>query len=87
MIPVKIISFEEALKAGLTNERGSGIAAAGFVGREENGKQIVSEKTILKANGEIELVFMSDERKEYFKKKGNLQEYLKQFKKIPRGIK
>ncbi len=84
---VKIISVEEAIKIGLTTEKGSGAVAAGFVGREENGKQIVSEKTIIKANGETELVFMSEERKEDFKREGTLKDYVSQFKKIPENVK
>lgn len=87
MIPIKIISVKEAIKAGLTNEKGFGVVAAGVVVREENGKQTVSEKTIIKANGEIELVFMSEERKAEFKREGTLKDYVSQFKKIPENVK
>ena len=83
----KIISFEEAKKAGLTNEKGSGVVAAGFVERKENGKIIKVEKTIIRGDGSIELEFMSEERKQELKSRRQFSAYIKQFNKIPEGLK
>ena len=84
---IKIISFQQAEKLGLTN-KGSGIAAATFVGKKEKDGTITKvEKINIKVNGEKELEFMSDERKEDFKKQGTLKEYIKQFNKIPENVK
>ena len=91
MIPIKIISKEEAVKLGLTEEktdRGLGFIAASCVGKKEKDGSITEvERVLLKANGDKELVFISEERKADFKNKGMLKDYIKQFKKIPENVK
>jgi len=89
MIPVKIISFDEAKRIGLTNDKtGFGIAGAGFVGKKEsNGKITPHEKTIIRNNGEMELVFMDKERMQDLKGRRRFSAYLKQFDKIPKEVK
>lgn len=83
----KILSPEEAEELGLKRASaiiGQSVVMAGKT-KEDPGK--IVEKQIMRENGEKELVFMAEERKAYFKKKGNFEEYIGQFKKIPRGIK
>jgi len=84
MIPVKIISFEEALKQGLTKveqeKRGLGVVAAGCVMNKKTGE--IVQKSIVKDDGTHELVHMTDERKKFLKDAGVYEEHLEQFGKI-----
>ena len=60
----------------------------GIVVRGGDGKpERILEKHIIKENGDKELLFMSDERKEDFKRKNTLKDYVKQFKKIAENVK
>ena len=79
----KILSPIQAEELGLKKPRNA-IIGVGTVGGE---KEEISERQIIRENGEIELIFMSKERKAYFKNKGNFIEYIKQFNKIPKGLK
>jgi len=91
MIPIKIITREEAVRFGLTEDQedtGSGDSGALCVGKKESdGSVTIVEKSIFKKNGEKELIFMTEERKAHFKRKGSLKKYIKQFKKIPKNVK
>ena len=82
MIPTKIITLEEARKMGLSST-GSGIAGAGYVMTGKDGeKGTVIEKTLLKEDGTIELVFMDENRKRQMIERNKLGTYLDQFNKI-----
>lgn len=91
MIPVKIMTFEEAKNAGLANEgsdfKGESVMGAMCVaGAGPDKKVILLEKYFLKTNGEKELVFMHKDRMEDLKKKeGRFEEYINQFETI-KGI-
>lgn len=93
MIPVKIITFEEAKKKGLTDEgkdlSGEGICGIMCVAKKEKklgAKEIFLEKYILRKNGKKELLFMHlDRMKDLKKKKDRFKKYMNQFNKI-KGI-
>lgn len=83
MIPVKIITKEEAIKIGLAeDEKGYGVAAAGTMVKRKIDKsepEIILEKTIIRINGTKEITFMHDERKKQLKDQNKLAKYLDQF--------
>ena len=83
----KILSPKQAEELGL--KRPSAIVGRSVVmvgdSKDDPGRKI--EEQLIRENGEKELIFMSKERKAYFKNKGNFKEYIKQFSKIPRGVK
>lgn len=91
MIRAKVLSQQEAERLGLkklTKKSGLGIKGVGCViqGKEgEEGK--LMEEIILWENRSLELVFMDPERKKELKSRRQFSNYLKQFKKIPRGLK
>ena len=87
MIPLKIISLEEAKRLGLTGnkqiEKGNSVFGTMVVMKKnDNNPDELMEKSIIKENGKRELIFIHKERKEYFKKKKNFEDYLNQFEKI-----
>jgi len=89
MIPVKIITFKEAKKQGLTNDgedlSGEGIAGAMCSAKKEKkpgAKEIFLEKYIVKNNGKKELIFLHDDLRDEKSKRGELFNYLNQFNKI-----
>ncbi|HEY0090416.1 MAG TPA: hypothetical protein VGB37_16320 [Candidatus Lokiarchaeia archaeon] len=84
MIPVKIISKKEAIKLGLAKREGEAVSiAASFVASKgPDGKEIIVEKSILKLNGEKEIIFISEDRKKDLLKQEEFENYLNQFNKI-----
>jgi hypothetical protein len=71
IIPVKIITFNEALKLGLTKREN--IAAAGFVTGGKIGEPpIIMEKTLLKEDGTMELIFIHEDRKKELNERNEL---------------
>ena len=89
MIPIKIISKEEAVSKGLANyendERGEGVAGAGWIATGKKGSKIpdkILEKVLFKKNGKKELVFMHEDRKKEMIERNKLPNYLDQFDKI-----
>jgi len=92
MIPIKLISKEQAIKLGLEKnpkkQKGKSGFGIGIIVQGGDGKpERIIEKHLIKQNGEKELIFMSNERKADFKNKGNLKDYVKQFKKVPENVK
>lgn len=83
MIPIKIITFEEAVRLGLTEKPGEAIVAVGIVvtGKEGEEPRMV-EKILLRSDGKKDMEFMSDDRKKQIDKQGELADYLNQFEKI-----
>ena len=87
MIPVKIISINEARAKGL-------ISSKSFSGTENMGAIIIAkknpigpdeimEKYIMNSNNELELKFMHKNRMKYLKsKKDNFEKYMNQFKTV-----
>lgn len=87
MIPVEIITKEEAIVLGILtydDKSGEAIAGAGCIASGKIGQapDKFLEKVIFKKNGEKELIFMHEERKEELKKRNQLANYLNQFDKI-----
>jgi len=88
MIPVKIITPEEAKAKGLTSDKkmpiGDGIAGAMVVMKKnKEGPDELVEKYVMKTNKEMELKFMHKDRVKYLKRnKGNFEKYMNQFKTI-----
>ncbi len=86
MIPIKIISREEAVRLGMAEEKenkGEGVVMAGVVAKKEKDGSITEvERSIIKANGDKELVFMKEERRIDLDSRGDFLKYLDQFKKI-----
>lgn len=91
MIPARILTSEEAEKLGLkkpAEKSGFGINGVGCIVKGKQGEEgKLMEETILMENGDLELVFMDSERKNELKSRRQFAGYLKQFKKIPRGLK
>ena len=92
MIPVKIISKEEAIKKGLTKNQkqqmGRGFKGCGMVVTKEDGKkEELMETFIIDKNDKKILTFMDDKRKQELKKHRGFSKYIKQFDEIPRGLK
>lgn len=87
MIRAKIITSKQAEKLGL-KKSGFGIKAIGCIVQGKHGeKGKLMEQMILKENEEVELIFMDPERKKELKEREQFDDYLKQFKKIPEGLK
>ena len=83
MIPIKLISIDEARRLGLEEKPGEAIVAVGIVVTGKEGQEpIMVERTILRMNGKKELEFMSDDRKKMIDNQGELANYLDQFEKI-----
>lgn len=87
MIPIKIISVEEARAKGLTenkqSDKGNSVCGAMVIGStDKDGNDKITEKYFIKTNGKKELVFMAEERKQEMKDKGNFEDYLDQFETI-----
>ncbi|MBU1136465.1 MAG: hypothetical protein KJ559_03070 [Nanoarchaeota archaeon] len=91
MIPVKILTSEEAERLGLkkpTKKSGFGIKGVGCVVQGKHGGEgKLMEEIILRENGDLELVFMDPEREKELKSRRQFTGYLKQFTKIPEGLK
>jgi len=94
MIPAKIITREEAVKLGLTEERketGIGFVAAGTVVEGKYGKKgqhlkgTIMEKHELMPDGKNKLIYMHQRRKKEIENRGILADYLNQFQ-IINGI-
>lgn len=88
MIPIKIITKEQAIKIGLAKKSktsGGSVMGVGGVIREDESGETTMETQIFR-DGSNELIFMHPERKEYLKKTNALKGYLKQFKKIPEEL-
>jgi len=85
MIPIKIITREEAKRLGLTEDKGSGGRTAILVGGVVEGKigekGTMVERTVFH-EGNHELIFMDEKRKKQLNDKGQLADYLNQFHKI-----
>jgi len=91
MIPVKILTTKQAEKLGLTKpikkHKGKGFIGVGIVvsgGKNKPNK--LMEKSIIE-NNKKELVFIDTERIKKLKAKRQFSAYMKQFDKIPRGVK
>ena len=88
MIPVKIISKEQSVKLGIVENnqeevKGGGVVAVSVVGKkEEDGSVTEVERINIKANGDKELIFMTEERRADLDSRGGFLKYLNQFKKI-----
>lgn len=88
MIPVKILTREEAVKLGLASEeedldRGNSIVGGGGVAEKgPDGKEVLLETSILRANGKREIIFMHEKRKNKMKDKGHLAKYVENFEKV-----
>lgn len=88
MIPVNIISFEDAKSKGLASDnnnlRGESVAGAMVVMKKnDEGPDELMEKYVMKANKELELKFMHKDRMNQLKKrKGSFEKYMNQFKTI-----
>ncbi len=92
MIPAKIISKEEAVMAGLAKNKkqktGKGTIGGGVVVQvNPDGKEEEMETFIINENDEKILTFMHKKRAQVLKKKRQFSAYIKQFDKIPRGLK
>jgi len=82
----KILSPKQAEELGLKKPSIVGQSVVITKDSKDSPERII-EKQIIRENGEKELIFMSNERKAYFKNKGNFKDYIKQFNKIPKNVK
>jgi hypothetical protein len=90
MIPVKILSPKQAEKLGLKKkEKGFGrnFGVSSIVSGKHGEPGKLQEQFIITENNKKELIFMSDERKQELKSRRQFSNYIKQFNKIPRGLK
>jgi len=89
MIPVKILTREQAIKLGLAEDKPQGKSGgAELMGYSTlvtvNGttKETVVDEQSKQSNGIKEITFMSKERKKYLKDTGSYINYIKGFDKI-----
>lgn len=84
MIPIKLISKKQASKIGFAKRKEiiMGIMERGGDGKPDR----ILEKQIIENNKKA-LIFMSEEREQELKKQRQFTKYIKQFNKIPRGLK
>ena len=91
MIKAKIITQKQAEKLGLKKSEkksGFGIKAIGCVVQGKQGEESkLMETSILKENGEIELILMDPEREKQLKNRRQFSKYIQQFCKLPGGLK
>lgn len=78
LIPAKIISFDEAVKLGLTKVEkiGIGDCGVGCVAEGKHGEKGEIVERFKIENGEHHLLFMHESRKNKLKEKGEYEKYL-----------
>ena len=86
----RILKPDEAEKLGLKIKKNKGggnrsFGVGGVISKKGN-KETLQEKFIEK-DGKIELLFMSQERIKNLKQRKKFSNYIKQFDKIPSGLK
>jgi len=80
----EIITIEEAKKRGLTTGkrifRGEAAVGAMCVAeRGPDGKEVLLERSIQRADGKKDLIFMHEKRQKIMKEKKKFDKYIKQF--------
>jgi len=83
----KILNSEQAEALGLKKPSAIIGRSVIMVGKSKEDPGKIVEEQIIRENHKKELIFMSNERKQELKSKKQLTAYLKQFDKIPRGLK
>jgi hypothetical protein len=91
MIPIKILTPEQAVLLGLMKpckkQKGKGLIATGLVvSGGKNKPDKLMEKSIIQDNKK-ELIFMDPEREQELKSRRQFSAYIRQFDKIPGGLK